>query len=128
MKTKIFSNGLVVKHRKSAILFEDRDGKQEKTSRFSYYFTTNEFRDFLDYIKQIADETWGNIVPKCATSPSSDYDEYYDRKYDDNGYLSIRENSLIVRAPYWSVDTLYQFNKPKIQSFMYDLDKKLSTE
>ena len=126
MKTKIFENGLVVKHRKSAIIFENANGKKEREKDFPYEFTEVGFKDFADYIEEIANESWTNIVPKEADSMGADYDEYYDRRYDANGYLSIGENGISITAPYWSVDTLYQFNKPKIQSFIYDLRKKVN--
>lgn len=126
MEYKVFSNGLVVKYRKSAIIFENANGKKQKEEHFSYYFKVEEFKDFVSYIEKIANEAWPNVVPKEADSLASDYDEYYDRKYDDNGSLSIEGNELVIIAPYWSVDTLYQFNKPKIQSFIYDLKKKIS--
>lgn len=125
MKEKLFSNGLIVKHRKSAIIFENEGGKKEKEERFSYHFTDEEFKEFLSYMKQAANESWTNIIPKEANSMASDYDEYYDRRYDANGYLSILDFGVKIRAPYWSTDTLYQFNKPKIQSFIYDLEEHI---
>ncbi|MCM3179727.1 hypothetical protein [Cytobacillus horneckiae] len=125
MKVRTFNNGLVIKHRKSAIIFENANGKEESEKRFSYEFSKESFKGFVASIEEIANEAWSNIVPKEAHSCGSDYDEYYDRKYDNNGYLSIKENGIEIIAPYGSVDTLYQFNKPKIQSFIYDLQKKL---
>lgn len=126
MKTKEFANGLVVKHRKSSIVFESARGKKEREKYFTYEFTKEQFRNFAAYIEKIANESWTNVVPKEANSLGSDYDEYYDRKYDDNGTLSITKNGISITAPYWSVDTLYQFNKPKIQSFIYDLQDNLN--
>lgn len=125
MKAKVFDNGLVVKHRKSAIIFENVKGKNEKEELFIYTFTDEGFKDFSSYIEDVANEAWSNIVPKEANSLASDYDEYYDRRYDANGNLSITNIGITINAPYWSVDTLYQFNKPKIQSFIYELQKKL---
>jgi hypothetical protein len=125
MKEKVFDNGMVVKHRKSAIILENHNGKKEKEGRFTYEFTKEDFKEFTSYMEKAASEAWSNITPKEATSLGSDYYEYYDRKYDDNGYLHIGENSISVDAPYWSIDTLYQFNKPKIQSFLYDLQKNI---
>ncbi|PAV30254.1 hypothetical protein CIL05_07235 [Virgibacillus profundi] len=123
MKIKTFDNGLVVKHRKSAIIFENANGKKEKEEHFSYHFSDEDFKRFMEYIKEAANESWANITPKEANSMGTDYDEYYDRRYDDNGYLTIGDYGIKIRAPYWSTDTLYQFNKPKIQSFIYDLQK-----
>lgn len=126
IKTITLDNGLVIKHRTSAIIFENATGKKEREERFLYEFTKEDFKDFAIYIEEIANEAWSNIVPKEATDLRSDYDEYYDRKYDANGGLSIKENGILITAPFWSVDTLYQFNKPKIQSFIYDLRKKVN--
>lgn len=124
MKTKTFQNGLVIKHRKSAIIFENAGGKKERESRFAYTFSEESFKVFYAYILEIANEAWTGVVPREATSLGSDYDEYYDRTYDDNGTLSIINLGIMINAPYWSVDTLYQFNKPKVQSFIYDLQEK----
>lgn len=125
MKIRVFENGLVIKYRKSAIIFENVNGKKEKEELFIYTFTEEGFKDFVMYVEEIAGEAWSNVVPKEATSAGADYDEYYDRKYDANGNLSIKSYGISIVAPYWSVETLYQFNKPKIQSFIYDLKKKL---
>jgi len=121
MKSKTFTNGLVVKSRKSAIIFEHHDEKKEKQERFDYTFSPEEFKVFKSYLNEVAQESWSNITPKEANSLGSDYYEYYDRRYDDNGTLKLSENKISIVAPYWSTDTLYQFNKPKIQSFLHDL-------
>lgn len=124
MKSKVFSNGLVVKHRRSAIILENESGKSETESRFSYSFAHGEWVEFMDYLRVAANEAWSTITPKEAHSMGSDYDEYYDRRYDNNGYLSLTDTGINIHAPHLSMDTLYQFNKPKIQSFLYDLEKK----
>lgn len=124
MKTKTFSNGLVVKHRRSAIILEHADGKDPQTSKYDFAFTENELQAFTDHLYAAANEAWKDITPKEATSMGADYDEYYDRRYDNNGYLTITNAGISIRAPHLSEDTLYQFNKAKIQSFIYDLDAK----
>lgn len=126
MKERTFENGLVVKHRKSAIIFENRDGKKDREERFEYLFSAEGFKEFSDYMTMIADEAWKIVQPKEADSHGADYAEYYDRKYDDNGDLRLLDDGIRIKAPYWSTDTLYQFNKPKIQSFLYDLNQKLA--
>ncbi|MEK4824522.1 hypothetical protein NSS71_08185 [Niallia sp. FSL W8-0951] len=88
-----------------------------------YKFSPDEFKEFVVDIEKFANESWSNIVAKEANSHGSDYEEYYDRKYDDNGSLYIEDEGIRIIAPYWSVDTLYQFNKPKIQSFLFNLKK-----
>lgn len=121
LKQYVFDNGLVVKHRKHAIIFETIEGESGTGNDFKFTFSPDTFREFVDYIIKIADEAWANITPKEADSLGSDYYEYYDKLYDNNGYLSISKCELVIESPYGSVDKLYQFNKPKIQSFIYDL-------
>ena len=123
MKSKTFENGLVVKHRRSAIVFEHAHGKSVTVSRFMYPFTETELAEFSDYLHQAANEAWKGITPKEAQSMGADYDEYYDRRYDNNGYLTLTDEGIHIEAPHLSIDTLYQFNKAKIQSFLYDLGK-----
>lgn len=135
MREKKFPNGLIVKHRRSAIILEDENEKDEQKSQFVYVFTNETLKHFTDYIIKIANEAWTGITPKIANSMASDYDEYYDRKYDNNGYLAIvdylsttsleRTTAISIRAPHLSKDTLYQFNKAKIQAFIYDLQQKI---
>lgn len=129
---KQHTNGLIVKHRKHAIILECINGEEnilENNYLFSFAFTPDEFRKFAEYIKEISNVAWNNVKPKLANSEGSDYYEYYDRRYDNNGYLSIVDKKkhieLHVEAPYGSKDTLYQFNKPKIQSFIYDINELL---
>lgn len=126
MKTKTFENGLVVEHRKSAVILKNATGKKAEEDDFEYIFTPEGFVQFVNYIEEAANEAWVGIVPREAYSVGSDYYEYYDRKYDNNGYLTIIENGISIEAPWGSLDTLYQFNKSKMQSFIYDLRKKLS--
>lgn len=124
MKTKTFQNGLVVKHRRSAIFFENEEGIS-KTYKFDFVFPTKEaFVAFIAHMYQAANEAWTDVKPKEAFSMASDYDEYYDKKYENNGYLNITGAGIHVEAPHLSKDTLFQFNKAKIQSFLYDLEKK----
>ncbi|MGX1266706.1 hypothetical protein RKD55_004650 [Rossellomorea marisflavi] len=127
MKSKEFTNGLVVKHRRSAIILEHKDGKAETESRFFFLFTHKELDEFIEHLHAAASESWSAIAPKEANSMGSDYDEYYDRRYDNNGYLSLTNTGITIIAPYLSKDTLYQFNKAKIQSFLYDLVKMRNT-
>lgn len=127
MKSKEFANGLVVKHRRSAIILEHKDGKTETESRFFFSFTNGELNEFIEHLHVAAGEAWSTIAPKEAHSMGSDYDEYYDRRYDNNGYLSLTNAGITITAPHLSRDTLYQFNKAKIQSFLYDLEKMQNT-
>lgn len=128
IKEFIDENGLklIVKHRKSAIILEV-DEKQVDNQRyvFNFKFSPDQFIEFYKYMKTIANESWRNIIPREATSISSDYTEYYDNEFDNNGYLGIRENGLQIERPSNSSNKLYQFNKRRIESFLYDLEKRL---
>ena len=128
MKEKVFSNGLVVKHRKHAVILENNQGVKKGKRFYEFTFSKNEFKKFLLYIEKVSNEAWVNIQPKEVTGVGSDYSEYYDVKYDNNGYLNIKDNGLLVDPPFLSVDTLYQFNKPRMESFIFDLREKLFKE
>lgn len=126
LKSKTFPNGLTIKHRKSAIIFENESGLNGgKSYDFVFRFSDHEWRDFFDYLTSAANEAWSNIAPKEATSEAADYWEYYDKTCDNNGYLWLNEKEIKIEAPHLSKNTLYQFNKAKIQSFLHDLNKQL---
>ncbi|MBU5250532.1 hypothetical protein KQI46_00975 [Lysinibacillus capsici] len=141
-------NGLIVRHRKSAVFFERETDltiegyvlphwkdptpviKPSELSR-KYIFTQDEFKGFVAYMEQIANEAWKNFTPKDADSMGSDYWEYYDRDFDNNGYLSVGKYYINLDGPANQPKTsnpivrLYKFNKRKYESFVYDLRKAL---
>lgn len=92
--------------------------------KWRFYFSEAEFRRLVKYLEIEAKKIWVNFEPKEANSWASDYDEYYDREYDNNGYLSI-ENSftLYISGPDNTSSKLYQFNKRKLESFIFDCQK-----
>jgi hypothetical protein len=121
VKTKVFENGLVVKHRKSAVILEL---KEENNTDYRFVFpfkTTEEFIEFSDYIHVVAKEVWPAHTPKQATSDGADYWEYYDRELDNNGYLNLYKEKLCIERPSLDNKRIYQFNKHKMESFLYDL-------
>lgn len=87
-----------------------------------FLFDSLSFNKFVDYLEKEANSIWSNFKPKEANSISSDYDEYYDREYDNNGYLSLNQsNKMITVTACWNSETrLYQFSKAKLQSFIFD--------
>lgn len=147
MKTEIFTdiNGkeLIVKHRKSAIFFEKKAnieklnsyGERHKkyiciTELHSLYnFTKEEFERFVDYCIQIANDSWKNFEPKVADTMGADYDDYYDKEFDNNGSLSIRPQTISIEGPYTQLKEsgeivrLIKFNKRQFESFVFDLKK-----
>lgn len=128
MKIKSFvdTDGLelVVKSRKSAIIFELKEN-QEKEYNFKFIFNLNMFDSLYEYIKSEANECWTGIILKEADSIGSDYCEYYDKELDSEGCLDFIENGLRIERPALENKRLYQFDKRKIQSFLYDFKKKL---
>lgn len=114
---------LVIKNRKSAVIFEIDQNKANSNYKFSFKFTSEDFNELLKYIETIANESWTNVKPKEADSIGSDYYEYYDKELDDNGYLTIEQNILLIERPSLDSKRLYQFNKRKMESFIYSLKK-----
>lgn len=114
---------ITVSHRRSAVIIETELKPNEKP-HFTFYFTDDEFQQFIEHMIAVANSVWTNFTPKDATSEASDYYEYYDRTYDNNGYLRIGENALTITGPNLTTGRLYQFNKAKMQSFIYDLQKQ----
>ena len=149
MKKRIFtdinSEELIVKHRKSAVFFERKANIEKPNSygerhvevvcirelRRDYKFTKEELKDFCEYCNSIADESWSNFKPRAADSMGADYDEYYDREFDNEGSLSIGESTIRMEGPYaqpksnGEIVRLYKFNKRKFESFLYDLNKAI---
>ena len=67
---------------------------------------------------------WDNFVPQEADSISSEYDSYYDKKFDSEGELSFSKNIIKTYRPYNSMLTIYKFNKRRMASFIYDLEQR----
>lgn len=141
-------NGLIVRHRKSAVFFERstdlsieghvlRDKTlviQPSEIELKYTFSQTEFKEFIAYMEQIALEAWSSFKPKIAVSPGSDYWEYYDRDFDNNGYLIVGKYYINLDGPANQPKTdnpvvrLYKFDKRKFESFIYDLRQTLMTK
>jgi len=114
---------LVVKNRKSAVIFEIENNHEENNLRFSLLFDSDTFKDLFEYLTEISNKSWSNINPREVDCFSADYDEYYDRQLDNNGYLEIKENMLLIERPMLESNKLYQFNKRKMESFLFDFKK-----
>lgn len=127
MKTTTFKtiNGLelIIKNRKSAVIFEINKTQVNKNYKFDFQFSKEVLSDLLEYIETIAVKSWGSLEPKESDSMGTDYYEYFDKELDNNGYLSIRNNSLFIERPSLESEKLYQFNKKKMESFIFDLRK-----
>lgn len=121
--------GLIVKSRKSAIIFEADSGTVfdgfSHGYDVGYDFSPEVYKSFVLYLFEQAKLSWPGIYPKECDSLGSDYYEYHDSKLDNNGYLTLFSSvpSISLSRPDVLSLKLYQFNKRKMQSFLFDLNK-----
>ncbi|MFJ7552512.1 hypothetical protein ACIQXZ_01170 [Bacillus thuringiensis] len=114
---------LIIKSRKSAVIFEIEPSKTNGKYDFLFEFNLMDFMELLEYIEGISNKSWNNLNPKECDSLGADYYEYYDRPLDSNGYLDISKYKLRIERPSLESGRLYQFNKKKMESFIYDFKK-----
>lgn len=130
-KIKI-NDQLEIHYRKQAIYFMTvtpfTPQPDHRKSSQHFKFTKSDFEDFLENFIQACEFAWKDFSPTEANSLMSDYFEYYSKEFDNNGYLSIRENTIILDPPYGSTQELYKFNKAKARTFVYDLAKQIQPE
>ncbi|EJF02183.1 hypothetical protein [Liquorilactobacillus mali] len=90
-------------------------------------FSIDKSKDILNFIYKGALSVWKDFKPREAFSEGSDYDEFYDKKTDNNGYLSVNNQKLNFSREYLQGKTLlwYRFNKAKCQSFIFDIKNML---
>lgn len=92
-----------------------------------FEFSKNEFDEIKQSIIDGANNIWKNLKPRVADSFSSDYDEWYDKEVDNEASLVIKPKmyTIDVSAPFGRKSTrLYRFNKRKMESFIFDLNKE----
>jgi len=116
--TEVFDNGLVVRHRKSAVILELVNDSDE----YRFAFPFNPTGELAQYLEEVAKEVWPAHTPKLATSDGADYWEYYDSTLDSNGYLTMYADKLCIGRPSLDSKRIYQFNKRRMESFLYDLN------
>lgn len=93
----------------------------------SFKFEEQEFKVLSKVLNLAAKEIWKEFTPKEADSLSSDYYEWYDKESDCDANLTllVADTALIVDpAPLRKNNLLYRFNKRRMQSFIYDLNKE----
>jgi len=114
---------LIIEHNKTNITFKTDNKNIEMVYYLNLHFSKDTFEQIIKYLESISKDIWKDFNPKEANSFSSDYEEYYDRKYDNNGYLKILENGFKIERPYVDCPYMYKFNKRRMESFLYDLNK-----
>lgn len=117
--------GMLVKKQRSGIVFELADHVPNQVD-FKMNFGKEEFERFVRHMNVVALEVWPSFKPKEAFSEASDYDIYYCKETDNNGYLRINKKDFGITVERSTPETqeLFKFNKSKMQSFIYDLNKK----
>lgn len=93
--------------------------KEKQILDYRFYLDSDEI---LRYLKEQATKVWKSFSPREADSFGADYSEFYDRKTDSNGYLDVGEEVLVFESPSKETTLLYQFNKRKMESFIYDME------
>lgn len=119
MIEQVFTDG----HKRKLIVRVNRSNIQIHTERkdlLDYKFDLNV--ELFKFLKEQAVKVWKTFTPKEADSLGSDYWEFYDKATDNNGYLDIRNEMLIFGSPSEETTLLYQFNKRRMESFIYDME------
>ena len=120
MKEAIFND----EHGRKLIVRVNRSNIQIHTEEksildYRFYLDSDEI---LHYLKEQATKVWKSFRPKEADSFGADYAEFYDRATDNNGLLEYRDEMLIFESPSKTTTLLFQFNKRKMESFIYDME------
>lgn len=121
MKDKVFKD----EHGREVIVRTNRSNiqihtKEKELLDYHFYLDSDEI---LHYLKDQATKVWKSFAPKEADSFGADYWEFYDKATDNNGYLRISNDGVIVfGSPSVETTLLYQFNKRRMESFIYDLE------
>lgn len=107
--------------------------KMEETSgdeRISGIISEEEAKNLYNFLLSKAKGKWKTIEIKDATSAGNDYYEYYDRKFDNNGFADLDPSSrglsfdcVYTGSKYVKTRIAYKFNKAKIQTYLFDLRK-----
>lgn len=114
--------GLVIKDNKTNVsIYEDKN-KHEFDLRI--LFTEEEFKCFVRHLEILSSQVWKTLNIKEADNYGSDYFEYYDRVLDSNGYLRLAKTKqgieVKLERPTRNEDKVYQFNKQKMGTFLFD--------
>lgn len=120
MKDKVFKD----EHGRQVIVRTNRSNiqirsKEKQILDYRFYLDSDEI---LRYLKEQATKVWKSFSPREADSFGADYWEFYDRKTDNNGYLEVGKGVLVFESPSKETTLLYQFNKRKMESFIYDME------
>lgn len=112
---------LLITMNRSNIVFSVE--KQFKGFDIEFKFEQEVFNEIKKELWMLSNKVWKNINVKEATSFGSDYFEYYDRQFDNNGTLVLLKAGFKFGRPVTESLKLYQLNKVKTESLLFDLNK-----
>lgn len=138
---------LIVRYRKSAVFLEkkysDIDLREHRKGGiyidgdgldWRFDFSEETFKSLHEFLTSISKECWSAFEPKIIDSFGAEYDDYYDKEFDNNGSLRIGENFIYVSGPYAQppnkerITRLIKFNKRKLESFMFNFNELLKEQ
>lgn len=107
--------------------------KMEETpggTRISGIISEEEAKNLYNFLLFKAKDKWKDFEIKDVTSAGNDYYEYYDRKFDNNGFASLIHlyrwlsfDCVYTGSKDVKTRIAYKFNKAKMQTYLYDLRK-----
>lgn len=119
------------------IFFDENDfttQEQKKLNRINYSFTRQHISKIYEQLFETAKKLYPTLQLKEVTNLQTDYAEYYDKEFDNNGgagiHVNSKENSIIlnfdVPAYHLGSQRLFRFTRAKIETYLYDLRAAIS--
>ncbi|PEE33749.1 hypothetical protein CN271_20830 [Bacillus cereus] len=126
---------------REVVVFEDAQGSKlyvspkSKSVEFladtdhsgKFLFDEEESTNLINYLMDLGKRVKPDFAPKYGNSAGSDMYEYYDRKYDNNGYCNAtrRLDTVVISfdKPYGSEERLYLMTMPKLADLLWAIKK-----
>lgn len=107
------------------VFYTDRNEYPEKF-KFKEDYTDSEWVEILKELLEMANEVWPDIKPREATGHGSDFEEYYDKELDCDGWMSIFNKHISINAPNKDHERIYAITKRKAADFVNTLLKRIT--
>ncbi len=92
-----------------------------------FIFNKEEAENLINYLVELGKRVKPDFAPKYGNSAGSDMYEYYDRKYDNNGYCNAtrRLDTVVINfdKPYGSEERLYLMTMPKLADLLWAINE-----
>lgn len=106
------------------ILFKHvEEDLESRRYRYEYKFDNKTFVDIFYYLQELIKENWKDIRLHPVNTLSNDYEEIYDKEFDDNCSVSIYKNMLIFDKCLDDNTRLVRLTKTYAATFLYDYQK-----